>query len=373
MFQLLKDDRDDVVSAWGRDHHALATLDEPRARRASEIMLAAVAVVYPAWHWMFMAVMPAARDSLTERLVLGALMVAAIAGFRFRSLRRHLPAVEQVLLFVVAAHHLSLVWRNGLALPYLVGTLVVFASVSAVINRFVVALTFFAFCSAAVGLMMFWSSHPVALRSEFFVGMATVMLALTLGIYRASVVRQAAMTRISQSQRLMKQIIETIPDPIFVRTADRQLVLSNEAGRQFENATGYDLGAVVRQEDETISAGRTLEADAEVSTNVGPMAVSVKTALTVSRGQPTMLVTVMRDVTERRGLEESLRRRLRELEEARARVRQLQGMLPICMHCSRIRVADEQWEKLEQYVANNSNASFTHTLCATCLEQHYPS
>jgi hypothetical protein len=85
-----------------------------------------------------------------------------------------------------------------------------------------------------------------------------------------------------------------------------------------------------------------------------------------------MLVTVMRDVTDRRALEKSLQRKVDELEEARKRVRQLQGMLPICMHCSRIRVAGETWEKLETYVTNNTQASFTHTLCGACLDQHYP-
>jgi hypothetical protein len=157
-----------------------------------------------------------------------------------------------------------------------------------------------------------------------------------------------------------------------VRASDRQLLLANEAGRQFENATGYDLRAVSDQEDLALSGGHSLEADTEVHTAHGPMSVSLKTAVSTSPDSPTMLVTIMRDVTERRSLEHSLRLKVRELEEAQERVRQLQGMLPICMHCSRIRVQDGQWEKLESYVSANSNTSFTHTLCNVCLEQHYP-
>jgi hypothetical protein len=43
------------------------------------------------------------------------------------------------------------------------------------------------------------------------------------------------------------------------------------------------------------------------------------------------------------------------------------------MHCNRIRAADGRWEKIESYMWATSNTSFTHTLCAVCLEEHYPS
>jgi hypothetical protein len=109
-----------------------------------------------------------------------------------------------------------------------------------------------------------------------------------------------------------------------------------------------------------------------VATQFGHIAVSVKTARAESVNEQTMVVTVMRDITDRRSLEDSLRSKIRELEAARERVRQLQGMLPICMHCSRIRTNPDQWETLETYVTGHSEASFTHTLCSSCLAQHYP-
>ena len=369
MLRLLKDD---VFSAWGQDQHRLALAEEPRARRASAMIFAAVALIYPAWYFIFMAVMPAALDSLGERLGMSAVMTAAIVCFRFRSLRRYMAAAEQVLLFVMTGHYLSLVWRNDLATPYMVGTFVVFASVSAVITRLAVMVAYSLLFVVAVAVMLALSGRSEVLYLEYLLGMGTVLTAVCVGTYRTAVVRQMAMTRISQGRQLLKQIIEAIPDPVFVRSADRRLVLANEAGRQFETATGCDLTVVARQEKETLAGCHTLEADAEVSSSFGPLAMSVKTAVAQLPDSPMMLVTIMRDVTERRLLEESLRIRLAELEQARERVRQLQGMLPICMHCSRIRADDGHWEKLEAYVAQNSSASFTHTLCSSCLEQHYP-
>ncbi len=52
-------------------------------------------------------------------------------------------------------------------------------------------------------------------------------------------------------------------------------------------------------------------------------------------------------------------------------VRVLQGLLPICSFCKRIRATDETWVQLERYISDHSEAMFSHGLCPDCLEQHY--
>src|SRR5882672_9550991 len=54
------------------------------------------------------------------------------------------------------------------------------------------------------------------------------------------------------------------------------------------------------------------------------------------------------------------------------RVRVLEGLLPICMHCHRIRAAKERWVRLEEYVLEHSEANFTHGICPSCLQKQYP-
>jgi sigma-B regulation protein RsbU (phosphoserine phosphatase) len=49
----------------------------------------------------------------------------------------------------------------------------------------------------------------------------------------------------------------------------------------------------------------------------------------------------------------------------------LQGILPICMHCKKIR-DEEVWHRLETYIEQRSAAEFTHSLCSECLATHYP-
>ncbi|MDP1822533.1 MAG: response regulator [Archangium sp.] len=71
-------------------------------------------------------------------------------------------------------------------------------------------------------------------------------------------------------------------------------------------------------------------------------------------------------------LEQTLGRQVKELQAAAEHVRELQGMIPICMHCKRIRNQEQIWEKVETYIEQRSDAKFSHALCAECLEQHYP-
>jgi DNA-binding response OmpR family regulator len=71
-------------------------------------------------------------------------------------------------------------------------------------------------------------------------------------------------------------------------------------------------------------------------------------------------------------LESALARRVGDLEEALTHVKTLQGILPICMHCHRIRNDTEAWQKLEEYVEDHSEAAFSHSLCPECLEKYYP-
>lgn len=55
----------------------------------------------------------------------------------------------------------------------------------------------------------------------------------------------------------------------------------------------------------------------------------------------------------------------------RRRVRMLEGLLPTCAHCRRIRLADGAWQQLERYVSDRSNVQFSHTICPTCAKEHY--
>lgn len=58
-----------------------------------------------------------------------------------------------------------------------------------------------------------------------------------------------------------------------------------------------------------------------------------------------------------------------ELEATLARVKQLEGILPICMYCKKIRDDQEQWQQMEEYISQHSEANFSHGLCPECYKQ----
>lgn len=46
----------------------------------------------------------------------------------------------------------------------------------------------------------------------------------------------------------------------------------------------------------------------------------------------------------------------------------LEGLLPICSYCKKIRDDEGDWQLLEKYIQERSAATFTHGVCGACLE-----
>ena len=59
-----------------------------------------------------------------------------------------------------------------------------------------------------------------------------------------------------------------------------------------------------------------------------------------------------------------------ELELAMAEVKQLKGIIPICMYCKKIRDDSEYWQQLEAFITKHSDAEFSHSICPECFELH---
>jgi len=68
----------------------------------------------------------------------------------------------------------------------------------------------------------------------------------------------------------------------------------------------------------------------------------------------------------------TLSRKVEELAVALKHVKTLQGIIPICMHCHKIRADEEAWHRLEAYIEDHSDAHFSHGICPECMEKYYP-
>jgi sigma-B regulation protein RsbU (phosphoserine phosphatase) len=68
-------------------------------------------------------------------------------------------------------------------------------------------------------------------------------------------------------------------------------------------------------------------------------------------------------------LQAELAARVKELELALANVKLLQGLLPICCYCKKIRDDKNYWQQVDTYVADHSEAQFTHGICPDCRDK----
>lgn len=61
-----------------------------------------------------------------------------------------------------------------------------------------------------------------------------------------------------------------------------------------------------------------------------------------------------------------------KLQEALDEIKTLRGIIPICSHCKQIRDDAGMWQKIEKYIHEHSEASFSHGICPDCIKKYYP-
>ncbi|HZH33696.1 MAG TPA: response regulator [Pyrinomonadaceae bacterium] len=67
-------------------------------------------------------------------------------------------------------------------------------------------------------------------------------------------------------------------------------------------------------------------------------------------------------------LQQNLAARIRELENALGKVKQLQEILPICSYCKQIRNDQNYWQRVDTYISEHTDTQFSHSVCPSCYE-----
>ncbi|HET6282120.1 MAG TPA: hypothetical protein VFH73_14230 [Polyangia bacterium] len=227
-----------------------------RARLTARVTLLVGGAVYASWQVMHKLMMPDAIDPIGERLAFFALTVILVGLSCHPRLTRHLVAMGYGVVAAGTAHYFSVVARNDIATPYLIGVFVTLGAVTALLV----------------------TVRAIAVYYGYVLVLALIVAALA-------------------------------PNA--------------------STATRLDLV-------------------------VGTFTVQLGFAATAWRN------VTMREVSDK-------------LERANREVKQLRGLLPICMHCNKIRGDDGGWQNMELFVESHSDAAFTHSLCADCEQLHYSS
>ena len=178
------------------------------------------------------------------------------------------------------------------------------------------------------------------------------------------------------------RVIDSMGDGVVVVDLQRRVVEFNPAARRLlADAAPMRVGdparpplsgwldvagtavAAVRRE-EALAGGRTV-VDLSVA------------SLTARSGRATGWLVILHDITQatraQRDLsvaQAALAGRVRELEDALAQIKTLQGLLPICSYCKRIRTDGDYWQQLEGYISEHSGARFSHGVCPDCYAKN---
>jgi len=78
------------------------------------------------------------------------------------------------------------------------------------------------------------------------------------------------------------------------------------------------------------------------------------------------------EILERKRLEERQAKLIDDLRDALNNVKRLQGLIPICASCKKIRDDKGYWEEVESYIHDHSDVEFTHGICPDCMQELYP-
>lgn len=76
--------------------------------------------------------------------------------------------------------------------------------------------------------------------------------------------------------------------------------------------------------------------------------------------------------------EKLLKKKIIELEKAFSHIKNLEGILPICSNCKKIRLDgtdpkdQKSWVQIESYIGEKTEAQFTHSICPECIKKLYP-
>ena len=81
---------------------------------------------------------------------------------------------------------------------------------------------------------------------------------------------------------------------------------------------------------------------------------------------------IIRLMKKLRRVEEERENLIIDLQKAIDEVKTLQGLIPICAKCKKIRDDRGLWEQIEGYISERADVKFSHSICPDCRNELYP-
>lgn len=193
---------------------------------------------------------------------------------------------------------------------------------------------------------------------------------------------------IRQQRDFLQETIESITSPFYVIDAnDYSIVMANSASGFQGSARSKSCYSLTHNREkpcystgypcplETVKeTGKATTVEHVHSDNDGCTSIVEIHGypITDEKGVVTRMAEYCLDITERKQCEEKRERLVAQLQSAISQIKALEGLLPICSHCKKIRDDNGYWSQVEDYIRKHSKAEFSHGICPDCLKKLYP-
>ena len=195
-----------------------------------------------------------------------------------------------------------------------------------------------------------------------------------------------ARVRAEETVQFLAAIVESTEDAIYGKDLNGAVISWNKAAERIfgytaEEIIGHSVSILypVDRRDELVDIMERIKHGQRVGLyetvrlrkdgHFIPVSVTVS-PIKDTRGNVVGGSAISRDITLRKTDETERFRLIEELTESLKQVKTLSGLLPICASCKRIRDDRGYWQQVETYIADHTNADFTHGICPDCLEKY---
>jgi len=201
--------------------------------------------------------------------------------------------------------------------------------------------------------------------------------------------RRLAEKRLRESEERFRRIFEEGPLGMLILSPSYKILNINRAIHEMLGYIEHELnGRSIYDITHPEDMEKTLELSAQLMKGAIPLyraekryvrkngemlwANIITTAFRDQNGEVICALSMVEDISNRKMAEQERESLIKELQDAMGKIKTLRGLLPTCAWCRKVRDDDGYWKKVETYIEEHSDASFTHGICPDCLKKNDP-